>query len=122
MPIGEVGQLAVKGPQVMQGYLNRPDETAEVMHDGWLLTGDIAKMDEDGFFYIVNRKKEIIISGGFNIYPREVEEVLYTHEKVMEAAVAGLPDPYRGEIAKAYVVPKEGETLTEQAVIDYCAG
>lgn len=122
MPIGEVGQLAVKGPQVMQGYLNRPDETAEVMHDGWLLSGDIAKMDEDGFFYIINRKKEIIISGGFNIYPREVEEVLYTHEKVMEAAVAGLPDPYRGEIAKAYVVPKEGETLTKQAVIDYCAG
>jgi len=120
MPIGEAGQLAIKGPQVMQGYLNRPDETAEVLHDGWLLTGDIARMDEDGFFYIVDRKKEMIISGGYNIYPREVEEVLYAHSKVMEAAVVGLPDPYRGETVKAYVVLKEGETATEQEIIDYC--
>lgn len=123
LEIGAVGQLAVKGPQVMQGYLNRPGETAEVLrHDGWLLTGDLARMDEDGFFYIVDRQKEMIISGGYNIYPREVEEVLYAHEKVMEAAVVGLPDPYRGEIVKAYLVLKEGETMTEEEVIDYCKG
>ena len=122
MAIGEVGQLAIKGPQVMQGYLNQPEETAEVLRDGWLLTGDLARMDEDGFFYIVDRQKEMIISGGYNIYPREVEEVLYAHGKIMEAAVVGLPDPYRGEIVKAYVVLKEGESMTEEEVIDYCKG
>ncbi|NLA04936.1 MAG: long-chain fatty acid--CoA ligase [Firmicutes bacterium] len=120
MKTGELGQLAIKGPQVMQGYLNQPEETAKVLRDGWLLTGDLARMDEDGFFYIVDRQKEMIISGGYNIYPREVEEVLYAHEKILEAAVVGLPDPYRGEIVKAYLVLREGETMTEEEVINYC--
>ncbi|NLA12135.1 MAG: long-chain fatty acid--CoA ligase, partial [Firmicutes bacterium] len=117
---GEVGQLALKGPQIMAGYLNRPAETAAALHKGWLLTGDLARMDEDGYFYIVDRRKEMIISGGYNIYPREIEEVLYAHEKVKEAAVVGLPDPYRGEIAKAFLVLREGETMTEEEVFDYC--
>ena len=120
MKIGEVGQLAVKGPQVMQGYFNQPEETEKVLRDGWLLTGDLGRMDETGFFYIVDRQKEMIISGGYNIYPREVEEVLYAHDKVLEAAVVGLPDPYRGEIVKAYLVLKEGEEATEEEIIEYC--
>ncbi len=118
--IGEIGQLAVKGPQVMKGYLNRPEETAAVLQDGWFLTGDIATMDQDGYFTIVDRQKEMIISGGYNIYPREIEEVLYAHDKILEAAVVGRPDRYRGEIAKAYLVLKEGATLTETEVLAYC--
>ena len=105
--VGEVGELAVKGPNVMKGYWQRPEETAAVLVDGWLLTGDIARMDEEGFFYIVDRKKDMIIAGGYNIYPREIEEVLYRHDAVKEAAVAGVPDPYRGETVKAYVVLKD---------------
>lgn len=120
MAVGEVGQLAIKGPQVMQGYLNQPEETARVMRNGWLLTGDIARMDEEGFFYIVDRQKEMIIAGGYNIYPREVEEVLYAHDKVLEAAVVGVPDAYRGEVVKAYIVLKEGQSATEKEFIDYC--
>ncbi len=107
LPQGETGELAVKGPNVMLGYWNRPEETKAALVDGWLLTGDIARMDEQGFFYIVDRKKDMIIAGGYNIYPREIEEVLYQHEAVKEAAVAGVPDPYRGETVKAYVVLKE---------------
>ncbi len=107
LPQGEAGELAVKGPNVMLGYWNRPEETKATLVDGWLLTGDIARMDEEGFFYIVDRKKDMIIAGGYNIYPREIEEVLYQHEAVKEAAVAGVPDPYRGETVKAYVVLKE---------------
>jgi long-chain acyl-CoA synthetase len=114
LPPHEIGELAVKGPQVMKGYWNRPDETAAVLRNGWLLTGDIAYMDEEGFFYIVDRKKDIIIAGGYNIYPREVEEVLYEHEAVQEAVVAGVPDPYRGETVKAYVVLKKGAVATEK--------
>ena len=91
-----------------------------VFKEGWLLTGDIAKMDEDGYFYIVDRKKDMIIAGGYNIYPREVEEVLYQHPKVKEAVVAGIPDPYRGETVKAYIVLKEGETATEEEIIEFC--
>ncbi len=106
--VGEIGELAVKGPNVMQGYWRRPEETKAVLRDGWLLTGDVAKMDEEGYFYIVDRKKDMIIAGGYNIYPREIEEVLYQHEAVQEAAVVGVPDPYRGETVKAYVVLKEG--------------
>jgi long-chain acyl-CoA synthetase len=108
LPPGETGELAIKGPQVMRGYWNRPDETAEVLRDGWLLTGDMATMDDEGYFTIVDRKKDLIIAGGFNVYPREVEEVLYEHPKVKEASVAGVPDPYLGEIVKAYVVPTDG--------------
>ncbi|RLC80455.1 MAG: long-chain fatty acid--CoA ligase [Chloroflexi bacterium] len=120
LPPGEAGELAIKGPQVMKGYWNMPEETRMVLKDGWLLTGDIAKMDEDGYFYIVDRKKDMIIAGGYNIYPREVEEVLYQHPKVKEAVVAGVPDPYRGETVKAYIVLKEGETATEEEIIEFC--
>lgn len=110
----ELGEIAVRGPQIMKGYWKKPEETAAVIKDGWLLTGDIGYMDEEGYFYIVDRKKDMIIAGGFNIYPREIEEVLYEHEKVQEVVVAGIPDPYRGETVKAYIVLKEGEEATEQ--------
>ncbi len=126
LPVGEIGELIIRGPQVMKGYWNRPEETAQALRmapDGtgpWLYTGDIARMDEDGFFYIVDRKKDVIICSGFNVYPREVEEVLYAHPKVLEAAVIGVPDPYRGETAKAFVVLKPGEEATEEEIITYC--
>ena len=114
------GELCVKGPQVMKGYINRPEETELTIKDGWLLTGDIAVMDEDGFFSIVDRKKDMIISGGFNIYPRDVDEVLFAHPKIMEACAIGVPDPYSGERIKAYVVLKMGESATPIEIIDYC--
>jgi long-chain acyl-CoA synthetase len=120
VPVGEEGELVVKGPQVMKGYWNMPDETNQVLRDGWLYTGDIAKMDEDGYFYIVDRKKDMVIAGGYNIYPREIEEVLYMHPKVMDAVIIGIPDPYRGETVKAFVVPKPGVALTEKEVLDFC--
>ncbi|MGE5577337.1 MAG: long-chain-fatty-acid--CoA ligase [Syntrophothermus sp.] len=120
LPQGEVGELAVRGPQVMKGYWNRPEETQMALRDGWLHTGDIARMDEDGYFQIVDRKKDMIISGGFNIYPRDVEEILYEHPKVKEVVVAGVPDAYRGEMVKAYVVLKDGVTATEEEFIEYC--
>lgn len=108
--IDEPGELLVKGPQVMSGYWNANGENADTFHDGWLKTGDIATMDKDGYFYIVDRKKDIIISSGYNVYPREVEEVLYQHPKILEASVIGLPDGLRGEKITAYVVLKPGET------------
>ncbi|WP_027718050.1 long-chain-fatty-acid--CoA ligase [Desulfovirgula thermocuniculi] len=120
LPPGETGELCVKGPQVMKGYWNMPAETSKVLRDGWLYTGDIARMDEEGYFYIVDRKKDMIIAGGFNIYPREVEEVLFEHPKVLEAAVVGIPDPYRGETVKAYVVLKEGQTATAEELMAFC--
>ena len=120
MPVGEPGELVVKGPQVMKGYWNRPEETSMVLRNGWLYTGDIAKMDSDGFFFIVDRKKEMIIAGGYNIYPREVEEVLYEHEKIKEAACYGVPDEYRGETVKIAVVLKEGQTCTAEELTEYC--
>jgi len=120
MPIGEVGEICIKGPQVMKGYWNKPEETAKTLREGWLYTGDIGKMDEDGYFYVVDRKKDIIIAGGFNIYPRDIEEVLFEHPKVSEAVVAGVPDQYRGETVKAYIVLKPGDEATEQEFIDYC--
>jgi long-chain acyl-CoA synthetase len=120
MPVGEVGELVVQGPQVMKGYWKRPDETAMVLRDGWLYTGDMAKMDADGYFQIVDRKKDMIIAGGFNIYPRDVEEVLYEHPKIKEVVVAGIPDAYRGETVKAYVVLKDGQTATEEEIIEFC--
>lgn len=119
MPVGEVGEICVKGPQVMKGYWNRPEETAQTLRDGWLLTGDLGYMDEDGYFYVVDRKKDMIIAGGYNIYPREVEEVLYEHPDVVEVVAAGVPDPYRGETVKAYVVLKEGSTVTEKELNDF---
>jgi long-chain acyl-CoA synthetase len=120
LPVGEVGELIVKGPQVMQGYWNRPEETDEVLHDGWLCTGDIARMDADGYFYIEDRKKDLIITGGYNVYPREVEEVLYQHPQVLEAAVVGVPSRVRGERIKAFVVLKEGETAKASDIVEFC--
>jgi long-chain acyl-CoA synthetase len=119
--VGEEGELILKGPQVMKGYWGRDDETAVTIDsEGWLHTGDIAKMDADGYFYIVDRKKDLIIASGFNIVPREVEEVLFQHPKILEAAVAGIPDPKRGETVKAYVVFKEGQTATGDELRAFC--
>ena len=122
LPPGEVGELAVKGPNVMKGYWNRPEETQKTLKDGWLFTGDLAKMDEDGYFYIVDRKKDMIIAGGYNIYPREVEEVLYQHEAVQEAAVVGVPDPYRGETVAAFLVlkPEYQGKVSEKDIERFC--
>jgi long-chain acyl-CoA synthetase len=120
VPVGETGELLVRGPQVMKGYWNRPDATVETLTDGWLHTGDIAKMDEDGYFYIVDRKKDMIISGGFNVYPRDIEEVFFEHPKVMEATVIGIPHPKRGEAVKVFVVLKEGQTATAEELLKYC--
>ncbi len=122
-PLGvdEEGELRVKGPQVMKGYWGRDDETAKtVSADGWLHTGDIAKMDDDGYFYIVDRKKDLIIAGGYNIVPREVEEVLFAHPAVMEAAVVGSPHPKRGETVKAFVVLADGQSATQEELDAYC--
>ncbi|MBM4466760.1 MAG: long-chain fatty acid--CoA ligase [Chloroflexi bacterium] len=121
LPPGEIGELCIRGPQVMKGYWNMPEETANTLREGWLYTGDIAKMDEDGYFQIVDRKKDMILgAGGFNIYPREIEDVLYEHPKVREVAAAGIPVEERGERVKAYIVLKEGETATEEEIIEFC--
>lgn len=120
VPNGQIGEIAIKGPQVMKGYWNRPDATAATIVDGWLLTGDLGYMDDEGQFFIVDRKKDMIIAGGFNIYPREIEEVLYEHEAIQECVVAGIPDPYRGETVKAYIVLKEGYTVTEEQLDKHC--
>lgn len=120
LPPNEIGELVLKGPQVMKGYHNMPTETANALRDGWLYTGDIAKMDEEGFFYIVDRKKELIKPGGYQVWPREVEEVIASHPKVMEVGVAGIPDAYRGETVKAWVVLRPGETATEEEIKDWC--
>jgi len=117
---GEPGELVMKGPLIMQGYWNNPEETAGQIRDGWLHTGDIARMDEDGYLFIVDRKKDMIIAGGFNIYPRDIDEVLYRHPKVSEAVSLGVPDAYRGETVKAFVVLKPGETATEKEIIEFC--
>lgn len=117
---GEIGELVIKGPQVFKGYHNMPTETGNALRDGWLYTGDIARVDEDGYFYIVDRKKELIKPGGYQVWPREVEEVIVDNPKVLEAGVAGVPDPYRGETVKAWVVVKPGQTLSEDEVKDWC--
>jgi long-chain acyl-CoA synthetase len=111
---GQQGEICVRGPQVMAGYWQRPDETANVLRDGWLRTGDIGVMSEDGYFSVVDRVKDIIIAGGLKIFPRDVDEVLYQHPKVLEAAAVGVPDAYRGETVRAYVVVKPGERLTQE--------
>ena len=118
--VGQSGELLVKGPQVMQGYWQSPNETAHALCDGWLRTGDVATMDEEGYFYIVDRKKDMILSSGYNVYPREVEEVLYQHPKVLEAAAIGLPDDMRGEKITAYLVLKPGETATPAEIRAFC--
>lgn len=120
VPVGEVGELCIRGPQIMRGYWNRPDETAATLRDGWLFTGDMARMDEEGFFYIVDRKKDMIVASGFNVYPREVEDVLYEHPAIKEAAVVGVADPYRGETVKAFVVLKDGATASAEEIVAFC--
>ena len=117
--INEIGEIAVKGPQVMKGYWNQLNETQSVLRDGWLFTGDLGYMDEAGYFYIVDRKKDMIIAGGYNIYPREIEEVLYEYHKVQEAVVIGKPDPYRGETVKAFIVLKSGMECSEEELDHY---
>ena len=117
---GEVGEIAIKGPNVMKGYLNRPEATAAVIRGGWFRTGDLARQDADGYFYIIDRTKDMIIRGGFNVYPREIEEALFKHPHIRDAAVIGVPDAYRGEALVAYVVT-DGSTVSEQALLDYLA-
>ena len=120
--IRESGELLVRGPQIMRGYWNKLEATqATITPDGWLHTGDIAQMDANGYFYIVDRLKDMIICSGLKVYPREVEEVLYQHPKIREAAVLGVPDSYRGETVKAVIVPQPGVTLTEQEIAEFCA-
>jgi long-chain acyl-CoA synthetase len=120
VPTGELGEVAIKGPQVMKGYWNLQEETAHALRDGWLYTGDIARMDEEGYLYIVDRKKDMIIASGYNIYPREIEEVIYEHSAVQEAVVIGVPDAYRGESVKAVLVLKEGQQVTVEEIKDFC--
>jgi long-chain acyl-CoA synthetase len=120
LPAGEAGELIVKGPQVMKGYWRRPEESAAALRDGWLHTGDIATVDDDGYFAIVDRKKDMIKTKGENVYPREVEEVLFRHPKIKDAVVVGVPEEFMGEMIKAYVVLKDGETATENEIIEYC--
>jgi long-chain acyl-CoA synthetase len=119
MPAGERGELIVKGPQIMRGYKGKPEDTANTLRDGWVYTGDIATMDDDGYFYIVDRKKDMIISGGYNVYPRDIDEVFYMNPKVQEACSIGVPDPKRGESAKIFIVLKEGETSTQAEMLEF---
>ncbi|WP_215190312.1 AMP-binding protein [Exiguobacterium sp. s6] len=118
--VGEIGEVMLHGPQVMKGYWQKPEETAAVLKDGWLATGDLGYMGEDGFFYIVDRKKDMIIAGGFNVYPREIEELLYEHPAVKEAVCIGVPDPYRGETVKAFIVTRDGASVTEEELDKHC--
>jgi len=121
VPPGEPGELLIRGPQVMSSYWKRPEETADALTpDGWLYTGDIATMDEDGFFFIVDRKKDMVLSGGYNVYPRDIEEALFEHPDIREGAVVGIPDPKYGEAVKAFVVLKPGATTTKENIIDFC--
>jgi long-chain acyl-CoA synthetase len=117
---GEVGEILFKGPNAAQGYWKLPELTAESIRDGWVYTGDLARQDEEGYFYIVGRKKELMITGGYNVYPREVEEVLYTHPAVYEAAVIGVPDEVKGEVPKAYIALKPGQSATEKEIVEFC--
>ena len=116
---GEPGELLVKGPTVMKEYWNNPEETRNQLRDGWLHTGDIAQVDEDGFIFIVDRKKDMIVASGYNIFPQEIADVLFEHPKILEACTIGVPDKYRGEAPKSYVVLKEGETLAPEEIIDF---
>ncbi|MFC5588727.1 long-chain fatty acid--CoA ligase [Sporosarcina soli] len=122
LPIHEPGELLIKGPQVMKGYWNMPEETENALKDGWLHTGDVAYMDEDGYFFIVSRKKEVIIAGGYNIYPREIEEVIFNHPAVREVVAIGIPHSYRGETVKVFVVAKDGHEIQEDEIIQFCHG
>ncbi|MFQ5661100.1 MAG: AMP-binding protein [Gammaproteobacteria bacterium] len=121
LPVGKKGEIRIRGPQIMSGYRNRPQETAQALRDGWLYTGDIGELDNEGYLYIRGRKKEMIIVSGYNVYPREVEEILHLHPAIKEAAVVGKADEYRGELPVAFVVCQEGSTLPKQELIDYCS-
>jgi long-chain acyl-CoA synthetase len=120
LPPGEIGELVIKAPQVFKGYHNMPTETRNALRDGWLYTGDIARMDEQGYFYIVDRKKELIKPGGFQVWPREVEEVLQDHPAIQDVGVAGVPDPKRGETVKAWLVLNEGYSLSREELKEWC--
>lgn len=120
MPPSQAGELVIKGPQVMKGYWKRPDESGNTIRNGWLYTGDIATMDEQGYVFIVDRKKDLVLVGGYNVYPREIDEVLYSHPKVQDAVSVGVPHKTRGEILKVYIVLKPGESMTKNEVISYC--
>jgi long-chain acyl-CoA synthetase len=115
--IDEIGEIAIRGHNIMRGYYNRPEATAEVLRDGWFRSGDLGRRDKDGFYYIVDRAKDMIIRGGFNVYPREIEEVLLTHPAVSLAAVIGVPDPRHGEEIKAFVIRADGATTTEAELV-----
>jgi len=117
---GNTGEICIKGPQVMKGYYKKPEETSKTLKDGWFYTGDIGYIDEDGYISIVDRKKDIIISSGYNIYPIEIDNVLFAHPKILEACIIGVPDEYRGETVKAYIVPKPGESVDEQEIMQFC--
>jgi long-chain acyl-CoA synthetase len=119
LPPGEIGELIIKAPQVFKGYHNMPTETRNALRDGWLYTGDIARMDEQGYFYIVDRKKELIKPGGFQVWPRDVEEVLQDHPAIMDVGVAGVPHPERGETVKAWIVLKEGMSLDQEELKEW---
>ena len=120
MAVGEVGELIVSGPQVMAGYWKRDRETREALREGWLYTGDLATMDSEGYVFIVDRKKDMVISSGYNVYPREIEEVLYEHPKVLDVAAIGVPHPKRGEVLKVYVVVKPGARLNSEEILAWC--
>ncbi len=120
VPEGDPGELLIKGPLVMKEYWDNPEKTNEELKDGWLHTGDIVKQDEDGYLYVVDRKKDMVIAGGYNIYPRDIDEVLYQNPKILDAVAVGIPHDYRGETIKAFIVLKEGETATEEEIIDFC--
>ena len=120
LPPGEQGEIVVRGPQVMRGYWQRPDETAKVMRGDWLRTGDIGLMSDDGYFSIVDRAKDVIIASGLKVFPRDVEEALFQHPAVQEAAVIGVPDPYRGETVRAYIVLKPGQRATAEELTAFC--
>ncbi|MEW5783485.1 MAG: long-chain fatty acid--CoA ligase [Bacillota bacterium] len=120
MAAGEAGEILIKGPQVMKGYYKNPAATEQVIKDGWLYTGDIGFLDAEGYLSVVDRKKDIIIAGGFNVYPNEVDDVLFAHPGILEACTVGVPDEYRGETVESYIVVQPGETLTEEEVVSYC--
>jgi long-chain acyl-CoA synthetase len=120
VPVGQIGELVCRGPNVMKGYFNKPEANAEAFRNGWFHTGDMARVDEDGYYYIEDRKKDMILVSGFNVYPREVEEFLYRHPKIADAAVVQAPDEYQGESVLAFVVLRQGETATEEEIIQYC--
>ncbi|NJL12965.1 MAG: long-chain fatty acid--CoA ligase [Microscillaceae bacterium] len=120
MPLGQAGEVVVKGPQVMAGYYQRPDQTKEVFQEGWLHTGDIGYLDEEGWLFLIDRKKDMILASGYNIYPKEIDEVLYTHPDILEACTVGIPDAYRGETVKVFIVRKPGSTLQAEEVEAFC--